>query len=134
MADISNLTPDKISTLIFHNPTAFRVDPETVTPEQVEDRNANARAGAVYDQGLMSADPKLKRRLSHVHIPVLVAWGESDHILDLEYGRAYARAFPDAHLEPIPEASHMSPIEQPERLMLLIRRFASSTRVASDVQ
>lgn len=133
VVDISNLTPDEISALIFHNPAAFRVDPATVTPEQVEGGKANARAAAVYDQGLMSADPKLKRRLSHVHIPVLVAWGESDRILDLEYGRAYAQAFPDAHFEPIPEAGHMSPIEQPERLMLLIRRFAISTRVASDV-
>jgi pimeloyl-ACP methyl ester carboxylesterase len=68
-----------------------------------------------------------------VHIPVLVAWGESDRILDLEYGRAYAQAFPDAHFEPIPEAGHLPQIEQPERLMLLIRRFAISTRVASDV-
>jgi pimeloyl-ACP methyl ester carboxylesterase len=133
VVDISNLTPDELSALIFHNPAAFRVDPATVTPEQVEGGKANARAAAVYDQGLMSADPKLKRRLSHVHIPVLVAWGESDRILDQEYGRAYAQAFPDAHFELIPEAGHLSPIEQPERLMLLIRRFAISTRVASDV-
>jgi pimeloyl-ACP methyl ester carboxylesterase len=81
----------------------------------------------------MSADPKLKRRLSHVPISVMVAWGESDRILDLEYGRAYTQAFPHAHFELIPESGHMSPIEQPERLVLLIRRFAISTRVASDV-
>jgi pimeloyl-ACP methyl ester carboxylesterase len=33
VVDISNLMPDEISALIFHNPAAFRVDPATVTPE-----------------------------------------------------------------------------------------------------
>jgi pimeloyl-ACP methyl ester carboxylesterase len=126
VTDISNLTPDELSALSFHNPAPFRVDPATVTPEQIEARKANGRTLAVYDQGLGSTDPKL-RRLKRVSIPVLVVWGESDRVFDSEYGRAYAGSFPNARFELIPEAGHLPQIEQPERLLPLVRKFAIST-------
>jgi pimeloyl-ACP methyl ester carboxylesterase len=127
VADVFSLTPDELLALSFHNPAAYRVNPATVSPEQVEARAANFRALAVYDQGLGSADPKLRRQLRSVSIPVLVAWGESDRVVDSEYGRAYAQAFPDARFELIPEAGHLPQIEQPERLLTLVRNFAIST-------
>jgi pimeloyl-ACP methyl ester carboxylesterase len=127
VADVSKLTPQELSALSFHNPAAFPVNPATVTQEQIEARAANARTLAVYDQGLNSADPKLSRRLSRVRIPVLVAWGESDRVCDLEYGRAYAQSFLDARFEPIPEAGHLPQIEQPQHLLTLVRKFAMST-------
>jgi pimeloyl-ACP methyl ester carboxylesterase len=127
VADVSTLTPAELSALSFHNPAAFSVDPATVTPEQIEGRKANFRALAVYDQGLGSADPKLKRRLSRVSLPVLVVWGESDRVMLPEYGRAYAQAFPNARFEIITEAGHLPQIEQPERLLDLVRKFAIST-------
>ncbi|HTK06561.1 MAG TPA: alpha/beta hydrolase [Ktedonobacteraceae bacterium] len=126
VADVSKLTPQELAALSFHNPAAIPFNPATVTPEQIEARAANARALAVYDQGLNSADPKLSRRLSRVHIPVLVAWGASDRVVDEEYGRAYAQAFPNARFELIPEAGHLPQIEQPERLLTLVRNFAKS--------
>ncbi len=126
VADVSSLTPDELSALSFHNPAAFRVDPATVSPEQAEARKANFRALSVYDQGQGSSDPKLRRRLSSVSIPVLVAWGESDRVVDPEYGRAYAQSFPHARFELIPEAGHLPQIEQPERLLTLVRNFAIS--------
>lgn len=128
VADVFSLTPDQLSALSFHNPAAFRIDPTTVTPEQIEARAANFRALAVYDQGLGSADPKLRRRLRRVSIPVLVAWGESDRVVDAEYGRAYAQSFPRARFELIPEAGHLPQIEQPERLLDLVRAFAIRIR------
>lgn len=131
VADVSTLTPDELSALSFHNPAAFRVDPATVTPEQIEARKANFRVLAVYDQGLGSSDPKLRRRLSNVKIPVLVAWGESDRVVDTEYGRAYAQSFPNARFELIPEAGHLPQIEQTQRLLTLVRQFAISTPALS---
>ncbi len=128
IADVSTLTPDELAALSFHNPEAFRVDPATVTPEQVEVRAANLRTLYVYDQGQGMGDPKLRRRLRHVRIPVLVVWGESDHVIDPEYGRAYAQAFPDARFELIPEAGHLPHLEQPERLLKLVWEFAGSIK------
>lgn len=126
IADVSSLTPDELSALSFHNPAAFRVDPATVSPEQAEARAANFRALYVYDQGQGMGDPKLRRRLSRVTIPILVVWGESDGVIDPDYGRAYAQAFPDARFELIPEAGHLPQLEQPERLLTLVWEFANS--------
>jgi pimeloyl-ACP methyl ester carboxylesterase len=126
IADVSTLTPDQLSALSFHNPAAFRVDPATVSPEQVEARAANFRALYVYDQGQGMGDPKLRRRLRRVRISALVVWGESDGVVDPEYGRAYAQAFPDARFQLIPEAGHLPQIEQPERLLTLVWEFANS--------
>ena len=126
ITDVSTLTPDELSALSFHTPAPFRVDPATVTPQQIEGRKANFRALATYDQGLGSSDPKLARRLQRVSIPVLVAWGASDRVIDEEYGRAYAAAFPNGRFELIPEAGHLPQIEQPERLLPLIRQFSLS--------
>ncbi len=128
VADVSALKPDELAVLSFHNPAAFRFDPATITPEQVEARKANARTLGVYDQGLGGSDPKLRRRLSSVNLPVLVAWGASDRVVDAEYGRAYASAFPHGRFELIPEAGHLPQIEQPKHLLTLVMNFAVSTR------
>jgi pimeloyl-ACP methyl ester carboxylesterase len=126
IADVSSLTPDELSALSFHNPAAFRIDPATVSPEQAEARAANIRALYVYDQGQGMGDPKLRRRLRRVRIPALVVWGESDRVVDPEYGRAYAQSFPDARFHLIPEAGHLPQLEQPERLLAIIWEFADS--------
>ena len=74
-------------------------------------------------------DPKLKRRLKHVRIPVLVVWGASDGVIDPEYGRAYAQSFPDARFELIPEAGHLPQLEQPQRLLALALEFANTISI-----
>jgi pimeloyl-ACP methyl ester carboxylesterase len=126
IADVSSLTPDELSALSFHNPSAFRVDPATVSPEQAKARAANLQALYVYDQGQGMGDPKLRRRLRRVKIPALVVWGESDGVVDPDYGRAYAQSLPNARFELIPEAGHLPQIEQPERLLELVWEFADS--------
>jgi pimeloyl-ACP methyl ester carboxylesterase len=126
VADVSTLKPDDLAALSFHNPAALRVDPATITPEQIATRKANTETLYVYDSQRLGGDPKLSRRLSSVKIPVLVAWGESDRVVDSEYGRAYAQSFPHARFELIPEAGHLPQIEQPERLLILVMNFAVS--------
>jgi pimeloyl-ACP methyl ester carboxylesterase len=127
VANASTLSPDELLAISFHNPDAFRVDPATMSPEKARARAGNIKTLYVYDQGLNMADPKLRRRLGRVSIPALVVWGESDRIVDSEYGRAYAQALPNARFALIPEAGHLPQLEQPERLLKLIREFAAST-------
>ena len=71
-------------------------------------------------------DAKLRRRLARVRIPALVVWGESDRVVDLDYGRAYAHALPNARFELLPEAGHLPWIEQPERFLKAVSEFADS--------
>ena len=126
VADVFSLTPDELSALSFHNPAAFRVDPATLSPEQLAATAANFQTLKVYDQGQSMRDPKLRRRLARVRIPALVVWGESDGVVDPDYGRAYAQSLPNARFALIPEAGHLPQIEQPERLLTLVWEFADS--------
>ncbi len=126
IANVFSLTPDELLALSFHNPAAFRIDPITLGPEQVAVTAANFQALKVYDQGQGMGDPKLRRRLARVRIPALVVWGESDGIVDPDYGRAYAQSLPNARFTLIPEAGHLPQIEQPERLLTLVWEFADS--------
>ncbi len=137
IADVFPLTPDELSALSFHNPAAFRIDPATLSPDQVAARAANFQALGVYRRELGMHDPKLRRRLGRVTIPALVVWGESDGVVDPDYGRAYAQSLPNARFKLIPEAGHVPQIEQPERLLTLVWEFADSiaaTRVAGSFE
>ena len=109
----------------------FRVDPSTVSPEQAETRAANLRTLYVYDQGQGMGDPKMRRRLRRVRIPALVVWGESDRVIDPDYGRAYAQSLPNARFELILEAGHLPQLEQPARLLALVQEFAESIAAPS---
>ncbi|QBD74665.1 alpha/beta fold hydrolase [Ktedonosporobacter rubrisoli] len=71
-------------------------------------------------------NPKLRRRLGRVRIPVLCLWGENDPIVTPDYGRAYAQAFPDARFELIPEAGHLPQVDQPERSFSIVKAFVDS--------
>src|SRR3989442_2167178 len=50
IANVFSLTPDELLALSFHNPAAFRIDPTTLSPEQVAVTAANFQALKVYDQ------------------------------------------------------------------------------------
>ncbi len=131
IADVFPLTPDELSALSYHNPAAFRIDPTTLTPERIAAVRANFQALKVYDQGQGMHDLKLRRRLVRVRIPALVVWGESDGVIDPDYGRAYAQSLPHARFELIPEAGHLPQIEQPERLLKLVEVFMNSITATS---
>jgi pimeloyl-ACP methyl ester carboxylesterase len=137
IADVFPLTPDELSALSYHNPAAFRIDPATLRPDQIAAMAANFQALGVYGREPGMHDPKLRRRLGRVTIPALVVWGESDGVVDPDYGRAYAQSLPNARFKLIPEAGHVPQIEQPERLLTLVWEFADSmaaTRVAGSFE
>src|SRR5256712_20485 len=126
IADVFSLAPDELSALSYHNPAAFRIDPATLSPEQVAAIAATFQTLAVYGREQGMADRKLRRRLARVTIPALVVWGESDRVVDPDYGRAYAQALGNARFTLIPEAGHLPQIEQPVRLLNVILEFADS--------
>jgi pimeloyl-ACP methyl ester carboxylesterase len=84
----------------------------------------NRAALAVYG-GTPMADPGLASRLSRISLPTLVLWGESDRIVDPEYGRAYATAIPGAQFQVLSGTGHVPQVETPELLARAIRDFAT---------
>jgi pimeloyl-ACP methyl ester carboxylesterase len=120
-ADVFSLTPQQLSALSYHDPARFGLDPATLTDAQKAGMAANMKTLAVYGRARDMGDPGLRARLADVRLPVLVAWGESDRVVTPAYGRAAAAAFPDARFELIERCGHMPQIEQPARLLDLVR-------------
>ena len=120
-ADVFSLAPQQLSALSYHDPARFGLDPATLTDTQKAGMAANMKTLAVYGRARDMGDPALRARLADVRLPVLVVWGESDRVVTPAYGRAVAAAFPDARFELIERCGHMPQIEQPARLLALVR-------------
>jgi len=63
-------------------------------------------------------------------IPVLIMVGEEDLLTPPDASRAMADAIPGAELEVVPEAGHLTPLEQPEVVTERLQAFL--TRLNSD--
>jgi pimeloyl-ACP methyl ester carboxylesterase len=63
-------------------------------------------------------------------VPTLIVWGERDHTIPLEHGRAAHAALPHAQFETLPRAAHFPHLEDPEGLAEALRRFVESTEPA----
>jgi pimeloyl-ACP methyl ester carboxylesterase len=113
--DVSNVTLDELMSLSYHNPKPFRVDPATMTNDQRAMAAANRAALQVYAPEM--TDPTLAGRLARIAVPALVISGESDRIVDAEYGRAYAAKIPGAKFDLLPGTGHVPQIETPELLL-----------------
>ena len=73
-------------------------------------------------------NPQLKHWLYRVSVPAQVIWGESDGIVTVDYGRAYAGLIPGAEFKVIPEAGHHPELEQPDEFLATVTEFLERTR------
>jgi pimeloyl-ACP methyl ester carboxylesterase len=121
--DFFALDPRSAAEYSWHDPARFYVDPADIPAEQLSARQANMATMRVLAGDPYMHDPKLLRRLARVHLPALLLWGESDRIVTPAYGKAYASAFGNAHLEVIPKAGHLPHIEQPQTTSTLIDTY-----------
>ncbi|HYS37316.1 MAG TPA: alpha/beta hydrolase [Pseudonocardiaceae bacterium] len=124
VADFFSLTMDEVAQYSYHDPDSFRIDLASMTADQLAAMAGNREALAVYG-GTAMADPGLAARLSRITVPTLVLWGESDRIVDTDYGRAYAAAIPGARFQLLPATGHVPQIETPEQLVGAIWEFAT---------
>jgi pimeloyl-ACP methyl ester carboxylesterase len=127
IADFFSLTMDQVFQLSFHNPGPFRIDPTTLPPAAQAVAAGNRAALAVY-AGTSMTDPSLAGRLSASETPTLVLWGDSDQIVDPDYGRAWAAAIPMARFQLLKDTGHMPQIETPDQLLQAIWDFPSPAR------
>ncbi len=123
IADFFALSLDELTDLSYHNPSRYRLDPATLNDRQKAIMSANRQAIAVYS-GKHMTDPTLAGRLAHVSIPTLVLWGQSDRVVNPDYGQAYAAAIPGAHYQPLQHTGHLPQIETPALALAAIWDFA----------
>lgn len=132
ITDVSAVPPNQLADYAYHEPDRFRLDPSSLPPERLAVMRANAAALDGYAGDPYMHDPGLRAQLGAVRLPVLVVWGESDRIVDLGYGRAYAASFAGendegARFTVVRGAGHLPHLEQPEvvtELVLAARRSA----------
>jgi pimeloyl-ACP methyl ester carboxylesterase len=128
VADVFPLSMDELSRLSYHDPARFRIDPDTLSEDQKLGMAANRAALGIYGGRPAMVDPTLRERIAKIAVPTLVLWGESDQIVDPDYGRAYAAAIPDARFHLLAGTGHVPQIEAPEQLLGPIGGFADLTR------
>jgi pimeloyl-ACP methyl ester carboxylesterase len=121
VVDVFSLPFEELAQRSYHDPARFRVDPTTFTPTQRAGMAGNFAALKVY-AGTM-ADPTLRSRLAGIRMPTLVVWGESDRMVDVEYGRTLAASIPAATFQLMLGAGHLPQIETPEVLVEVVGTF-----------
>lgn len=128
VVDPTMVPPADRAALSFHDPRKGFGPP---TEAQQASFAEGQKALRVYSGGPEMADPTLRDRLTNLDLPSLVVWGESDRIVTLDYGRAWATSLPGGRLVTVAEAGHFPQIEQPEIVTALIREFADGLRTTA---
>ena len=112
MTDVSGLSPAELRSYSWHDPGKAPAGPGTGGTGPSPD----VQALTGYTGPAMS-DSALIGRLGGIGIPAHVLWGESDRIVDPDYGRAYAAAIPASTFTLLPRTGHLPQAETPEELL-----------------
>lgn len=112
ITDVSGMSPAEIRSYSWHDPGKAPAAPGTGGAGPSPDVQA-----LIGYTGPAMSDPTLAGRLSGLDVPVHVLWGESDRIVDPEYGRAYAAAIPVSTFTLLPRTGHLPQVETPGELL-----------------
>jgi pimeloyl-ACP methyl ester carboxylesterase len=112
LTDVSGMSRTEIQSYSFHDPSKAPGAPSTGETGPSPDVQA-----LIGYTGRSMTDPTLAERLHSLHVPVHVVWGESDRIVDPEYGKAYAAAIPMSTFTLLPRTGHLPQVETPEELL-----------------
>jgi 3-oxoadipate enol-lactonase len=100
-----------ISRLMF-GPTTRRMNRQLVSEWEEKFRSADLMSMLLYARCLVNRD-SIVSRLGEVSVPALVIVGEEDAALPVYCAEEIAAGLPDARLVVVPEAGHLSALEQP---------------------
>ncbi|MCR6482888.1 alpha/beta hydrolase [Amycolatopsis sp. OK19-0408] len=110
VTDVAGLSPAELRELSFHDPSKAPGGGGTGPSPDIQ--------ALISYTGPAMSDPTLLDRLKGLgDLPVHVVWGESDGIVSLEYGKAYAAAIPMSVFTPLPRSGHLPQVETPEELL-----------------
>jgi pimeloyl-ACP methyl ester carboxylesterase len=119
IADPASIPPTELLARAFHHPKFASALGEAATLA------GNGQTLGVYAGAPFMHDPGLRARLAAMSTPTLIVWGESDRLVDLDYGRRYAASIPGARFEVIPMAGHLPQVERLDDTQRLVEAFAS---------
>jgi pimeloyl-ACP methyl ester carboxylesterase len=121
IADPDQIPPEELLARAFHDPETFA--PRLVAGPALAE---NQRSLRLYAGEPFMHDPGLRARLAGMSAPTLVVWGESDRLIDLEYGKRYAASIPGARFAVVAKAGHLPHIERLEDTRRLVEGFVAT--------
>jgi len=113
--DLRGLSAAEVATFSWHDPSKAPVPTTTAAGP-----SPDLLALLGYAPTGMT-DPTLLGRLNEVELGVHVIWGDSDRIVDPEYGRAFAGAIPGATFTVLERTGHLPQLETPDQLLSVVR-------------
>jgi len=125
MPDVFAIAPDKLPTLLFHDPSKRR-DPASMSDDELAISVRNWETVALLAWEPYMHNPKLKQRLHRVKNPTLFLRGESDGLISADYLAKYAALLPNATTATIAAAGHVPESEQPEAFVTKVLSFLES--------
>jgi pimeloyl-ACP methyl ester carboxylesterase len=104
-------------------PGLFAGEPPAEFVPLLREIAADVRPASLRTELLVMAETDQRDLLPRVAVPTLLIWGELDARSPLSVAREFERAIPDAKLVVIPDAGHVSHLEQPARFNEAVREF-----------
>ena len=89
----------------------------------LEQIDASVRPDSLGTQLGVMAETDQRDVLPHIAVPTLLLWGEHDARSPLTVARQFEQAIAGAELVVLPEAGHVSNLEQPDAFNDAVRRF-----------
>jgi pimeloyl-ACP methyl ester carboxylesterase len=123
VTDVHALSQAQVAEVAFHDPAAGRRDYSALSDHELLGVARSREAFAYFGWRPYMHNPGLRRWLRRIRVPALVVWGESDGIVSLDYGRAFAAELPHGRFATIAEAGHYPYVEQPARFVELVTGF-----------
>jgi pimeloyl-ACP methyl ester carboxylesterase len=127
--DFFTMQPPEMMKLVWHD-VESPIAKAAMTPPESQEAMAEmmiARAQSLAAAGKFLwpiPDKGLKKRIHRIKTPTLILWGESDKLIPPAYAEEFHQKIAGSVLKMIPEASHMLPVEQMERVAQEIVNFA----------
>jgi pimeloyl-ACP methyl ester carboxylesterase len=104
-------------------PGWFAGDPPAEFMPLLHEMTADVRPESMRTALLSMSEADQRDLLPRISVPTLLVWGELDARSPLSVARQFEQAIPDTELVVIPDAGHVSNLEQPERFNDTIREF-----------
>jgi pimeloyl-ACP methyl ester carboxylesterase len=123
IADIWLLSIPEVARRKWRDPEKGKRDFPSMPEEYLRIVARNNESFARFCWSPYMHNPKLKKRLHNIHVPVHFIWGEHDGIVDIDYGKEYAAAISGATFASVPDAGHLPHIEQPQAFMKELAKY-----------
>jgi pimeloyl-ACP methyl ester carboxylesterase len=104
-------------------PACLRPDPDPAVLSDAVEQMAAKDKRVYAESSAATWSPDIRALLLSVRVPTLVLWGEHDSITPLELSEELCAGIPGARLVTIPEAGHISNLDNPPAFNAALREF-----------